>query len=120
MRAVDFSDSISLRDKLLIEEGTEAQWCLFDPIVSVIYGLKYQATKQKELLDKQIRYFNRALGQITNVNEGVRSFKCPELYYLESREYRTNDNVPLLWTQANLLMAFHALENSLSEVDPNF
>lgn len=37
-RTIDFSDNISLRDSLL-NEGEEAQWCIFDPIISTIFGI---------------------------------------------------------------------------------
>ena len=38
---------------------------------------------------------------------------CPELYYLEEGQYVPNDTVPLLWTQANLWMAFKFMKDSL-------
>ncbi len=37
-RTRDFSDEIEARDMLLSRMGDEAQWCLFDPIVSAYYG----------------------------------------------------------------------------------
>jgi phosphorylase kinase alpha/beta subunit len=91
-----------------LQTGEEAQWCLFDPIVSVIYGEKYRATGQDLYFQQQCQYFNRALGQITP------AFRCPELYYLQNGEYIAGDVVPLLWTQANLLLAFQGLQQSLS------
>ena len=39
-RTADFSDDLSSRDKLL-RPGLEAQWCIFDPIISIHYGLRY-------------------------------------------------------------------------------
>ncbi|MEM9906641.1 MAG: glycoside hydrolase family 15 protein [Cyanobacteria bacterium P01_D01_bin.44] len=111
-RTIDFSDDMSARDALLTE-GEEAQWCIFDPIVSVIFGLKYQATGDPTYLDQQVLYFNRALGQLTAEDSTFGGFKCPELYYLENGQYVPNDVTPLLWTQANLLLAFHHLDNSL-------
>ncbi|OGD69620.1 phosphorylase kinase [Candidatus Campbellbacteria bacterium RIFCSPHIGHO2_12_FULL_35_10] len=111
-RTIDFSDNIARRDSLL-KKGQEAQWCIFDPIISVIYGLKYQTSRQEEHLKLQIRYFNRSLGQLTGENCPFGTFKCPELFYLEKGQYVPNDTVPLLWTQANLWMAFKVMNDSL-------
>jgi phosphorylase kinase alpha/beta subunit len=111
-RTIDVSDNIAKRDSLLIE-GQEAQWCIFDPILSVIYGLKYQREWQEEHLKLQTHYFNRSLGQLTGEYSPFGPFKCPELYYLEGKQYVPNDTVPLMWTQANLWMAFKFMEESL-------
>ena len=97
--AGDFSERIELRDEL-VQPGCEAQWCLFDPFLSVIYG-------QRNQLDEQLEFMNRALAQITE--DG----KAPELYYLKDGAYVTNENTPLAWTQANLAAALHELELSL-------
>ena len=95
-------------------EGEEAQWCIFDPIVSSIYGVKWQKTQQVEYLEKQTFYLNRSLGQITAIDSKVGGFKCPELYYLERDKYIPNDATPLLWTQANLYTALKIMEQNLS------
>ncbi|MEM8808832.1 MAG: glycoside hydrolase family 15 protein [Cyanobacteria bacterium P01_G01_bin.38] len=113
-RTIDFSDDMSARDALL-KDDEEAQWCIFDPIVSVIFGLKYQATGDPTYLDQQGLYFNRALGQLTAEDSSFGGFRCPELYYLESGQYVPNDVTPLLWTQANLWLAFHHLAESLGK-----
>jgi hypothetical protein len=111
-RTVDFSDDIASRDRL-VQPGQEAQWCIFDPIISIIYGLKYQQFRQEKYLQAQTHYFNRSLGQLTEENSLFGGFKCPELYYLEEGRYVPNDTVPLLWTQANLWMAFRFMRDSL-------
>lgn len=110
-RTIDVSDNISKRDSLLKAEE-EAQWCIFDPIVSIIYRLKYQKSRKEEHLQLQTYYFNRSLGQLTGEDSPFGAFKCPELYYLEEGKYVPNDTVPLLWTQANLWMAFKFLKNT--------
>ena len=97
----------SARDALLSKKGDEAQWCIFDPIVSAIYGLRFQASGTEEYLDKQAHYLNRSLGQISD------QFECPELYYLQEGRYVPGDVVPLLWTQANLRIALKMMEDSL-------
>ncbi len=110
-RTIDVSDDMSSRDSLL-KAGQEAQWCIFDPIISVIYGKKYQQTKNPEYLQLQTDYFNRSLKQLTPEDSPFGGFKCPELYYLEKGHYVPNDTTPLLWTQANLWIAFKFMEQS--------
>ncbi len=111
------------REKWLQEQGRalkvgeEAQWCIFEPIVSAIFGLKFQGTGEQEYLALQTRYFNRSLGQITGRDFELGEFKCPELYYLENGQYVANDATPLLWTQANLRVAFQMMEASLYQVN---
>lgn len=111
-RTIDFSDNIADRDSLL-KAGQEAQWCIFDPIISIIYGIKYRKYLQKEHLQLQIYYFNRSLGQLTGEDSEFGSFKCPELFYLENEQYVPNDTVPLLWTQANLWMAIKFMKDNV-------
>lgn len=110
-RTIDVSDQMSSRDSLS-QPGEEAQWCIFDPIVSAIYGLRYQKRRDASDLHAQIKYFNRSLSQLTGDDCPFGAFKCPELYYQEDNKYVPNDVVPLLWTQANLWMAFKVMEDS--------
>ncbi|ACK67927.1 hypothetical protein PCC8801_3988 [Rippkaea orientalis PCC 8801] len=111
-RTIDFSEDLSFRDSL-VEENQEAQWCIFDPILSIIFGLKFQATHQEEYLEKQTWYLNRSLGQLTAKDCPAGELKCPELHYLQKGQYVPNDVVPLLWTQANLKIALKFMEDSL-------
>ena len=94
--------------------GEEAQWCIFDPIVSAIWGLKFQRSKKTEDLEQQTHYLNRALGQLTGRDCEFGECKCPELYYLQHGLYVPGDATPLLWTQANLRIALRMMEQSLS------
>lgn len=112
-RTIDFSDNISSRD-ILLEPGKEAQWCIFDPVLSVIYGKRFQKTGEPDYLKLQIKHFNRSLSQLTGEDSPFGSYKCPELYYVENGRYIPNDTVPLLWTQANLLNAFKFMRESLN------
>lgn len=96
-----------------LQAGEEAQWCIFDPIISAIYGLQYQETKNKEFLDKQTYYLNRSLGQLTSEEFQLGGFKCPELYYLQDGKYVPNDSTPLLWTQANLMVALELMSKNV-------
>jgi GH15 family glucan-1,4-alpha-glucosidase len=97
-----------------LQLGEEAQWCIFDPIISAIFGLKFQETKEPQYLEQQTHYLNRSLGQITSSESPLGGFKCPELYYLEKGVYVPGDATPLLWTQANLKVALKMMEKSLS------
>jgi hypothetical protein len=101
-----------------VKQGEEAQWCIFDPIISVIYGIKFQKHRREADLEQQINYLNRALGQVTGENckvgkYNIEQFKCPELYYIQDDKYIPNVSTPLLWTQANLMIALKSIEQSL-------
>ena len=112
MRTADFSSDLSARDAML-EKGQEAQWCIFDPTISTIYGRRYQAHRRPEDLARQIEYLNRSLGQITGPEGPHPAYRCPELYYIEGGKYVPSDATPLLWTQANLMIALNTVEKSL-------
>jgi phosphorylase kinase alpha/beta subunit len=119
-RAADYSSNRAERDaggRL----GGEAQWCIFDPIISVIYGERYLELRQTgagaeadEMLRLQTVYFNRALNQLTGKSKSCAEFLCPEAYCLENGHYVPNDQTPLLWTQANLWLALHQMQKSLA------
>ncbi len=111
-RTADFSNEIEKRDAFL-EPGKEAQWCIFDPIVSTIFGKEYQKTKNADFLENQTHHLNRSLGQITGKNSEFGTYQCPELYHLEDDEYVPSDATPLLWTQANLIIALKTMEDIL-------
>lgn len=111
-RTVDVSDDMSARDRLL-QPGGEAQWCIFDPIISVIHGLRYQQTGDVRQLDLQTQHLNRSLRQLTGEGGSFPPLRCPESYYRENGVWGPNDIVPLLWTQANLRLALHFQEQSL-------
>lgn len=111
-RTIDFSADLSSRDAML-EKGQEAQWCIFDPTISTIYGRRYLSSKNPQHLKLQIEYLNRSLGQISDTAGPYPPFACPELYYKEAGQYVPSDATPLLWTQANLMIALWAMEKSL-------
>jgi phosphorylase kinase alpha/beta subunit len=107
----DVSEHQEQRDALA-RPGEEAQWCIFDPIVSVIAGRRYMRTRNPADLDRQVHHLNRSLGQLTGSDCPRGELLCPEAYYLERGRYVPNDNVPLLWTQANLWLALRAMQVS--------
>jgi GH15 family glucan-1,4-alpha-glucosidase len=109
--SADFSDRLDFRDAFL-QPNCEAQWCIFDPVLSIIYGQRFLANPQdQESHNKQIHYFNRSLRQITP--DG----RCPELYFLKQGRYVANAHTPLAWTQANQALALHILEKAVEIAD---
>jgi phosphorylase kinase alpha/beta subunit len=116
MRTADYSDSMGDRDRLFVPGG-EAHWCIFDPVISLYFGTRFQATGNRDFLRKQTVYFNRSLAQITGDDSPYGAFKCPELYYKERGRMETSEATPLLWTQANLWNAIGGMEKSLRIVE---
>ena len=119
-RTADFSGGIEARNAGL-PPGQEAQWCIFDPILSVIYGQMHLRRKAegkleeaREFLRLQTTYFNRSLTQLTPGLKGDARLKAPEAYYLENGRYVPNDHTPLLWSQANLWLAVNQMAQSVS------
>jgi hypothetical protein len=111
-RTGDFSENMEARD-IHIKPGEEAQWCIFDPIISCIHGLNLlndmEAPEAREERELQAHYLNRAIGQLTADTVNAKPFQCPEAYFLEDGIYIPNEHTPLQWTQANLKMALHWL-----------
>ncbi|MFO0425960.1 MAG: glycoside hydrolase family 15 protein [Planctomyces sp.] len=114
VRTSDFSDDMTARDQML-RPGTEAQWCIFDPILSCIFGARYREHRRAEDLQKQIEYLRRSLAQLTLPGSRFGAWRCPESYFMENGTWVPNDITPLLWTQANLRQALHHLCSSLED-----
>ncbi len=108
-RTADVSERQEARDALA-RPGEEAQWCIFDPIVSIIFGQFYARTGDVADLERQVHHLNRSLGQLTAPDCPQGELLCPEAYYLERGRYASNDLAPLLWTQANLRLALLAMK----------
>lgn len=108
-RTRDFSTGTDMRDRdaLLEHIGEEAQWCLFDPMLSAFYGARFAVSRSTSDLDRQTLHFNRALSQISP------SWGCPEMYYLRQGRYVENPHTPLQWTQANLMVALRAMRTTV-------
>ncbi|EMI17450.1 hypothetical protein RMSM_05621 [Rhodopirellula maiorica SM1] len=112
----DRTDAVSDNDKrrhLEVRRGTEAQWCIFDSIISCIYAQRFQASEDPQDLELQLRYLNRSLQQLTPLDSPFGAHKCPEAYYIEDLDtgvWVPNDSTPLLWSQANLRLALHFAE----------
>ena len=105
-RSSDFASRLEVRDAFL-QPGCEAQWCLFDPLISAIYGKAFAAQPERqELLRLQLEHANRAIAQLDQAG------RCPELYFLKNGKYVANEHTPLAWTQANFSIALQQLEQS--------
>jgi len=108
--SADFSDHLEFRDAHL-QPNCEAQWCIFDPLLSIIYGQRFLADRSHiDDFHKQVHYFNRSLAQLTLSGE------CPELYFLKNGRYIPNAHTPLAWSQANQALALHLMEQSVREM----
>jgi GH15 family glucan-1,4-alpha-glucosidase len=107
--STDFSERLDFRDAHL-QPDCEAQWCIFDPVLSIIYGKRFLAdNSDRASFLKQVHYFNRSLAQVSAAGE------CPELYFLKHGRYIANVHTPLAWTQANQALALHLMEKSIGE-----
>lgn len=113
-RSTDYSNDQASRDSLL-KQGFEAQWCLFDPVISLIAGNWYQSTRDPADLRLQTRHLNRSLHQLTSEDSLFGPYRCPESYYFENEAWGPNDMTPLLWAQSNLRCALHAMKNSVKQ-----
>lgn len=106
-RSTDYSHTTEARDRLL-RAGTEAQWCIFDPVLAVHAARRFARSGDQFEYARMDRHLRRALGQITGPGEWCAPGLCAEAYFLaSSREgvWRPNDQTPLAWTQANLAWA---------------
>lgn len=109
-----FTDEELKERDALLQRGEEAQWCLFDPMVSAYYGTLYQKTMKPEYLSLQQLFLARSLAAITGDDCEFGPWMCCEAYYLCNGKWQPNDNAPLVWTQIDLRMALHEMEKSLS------
>jgi hypothetical protein len=117
-RTVEVSGGRARRDALA-QPGLEAQWCIFDPVLSSYFGRRYRSSGDLADLDQQIWHFNRSLAQLTGAEDPAGALRCPEAYFLEDGCWVPNDHTPLLWTQANLRLAFRSLSRSLERLPQN-
>jgi len=105
-------DELKARDALL-RDGEEAQWCIFDPMLSAYHGTLYRATGEAAYLELQMLHLSRALAAITPDDCEFGGWHAAEAYYLQGSVWRSNDNCPLVWTQANIKVALHEMKLSI-------
>ena len=104
----DYSEDIGGRNELLTRPGDEAQWCIFDPVLSAAFGRRWLLTGERRDFHRQVWHLNRSLAQVTG------EWQCPELYYLKGGRFVCNPQTPLQWTQANLRLALTEMRRSLT------
>lgn len=114
-RTADFSDDLSVRNQLL-QPGGEAQWCLFDPVLSCIHGRRYRESGAAADRRLQLLHLGRSLQQLSPPGGRVPAYRCPESWFCEQGVWQPNDLTPLLWTQQNLLQALHLLQETTAAV----
>lgn len=92
---------------------SEAQWKLFDSLLSSYWGRRYEVSKAMDHRRRQLHYLNRLLAQYIEVKGG--GLRIPELDYKEKEisPWTPNDHVPLIWAQANTLLALKQFEVSV-------
>jgi len=96
-----------------VEPGGEAQWCIFDSIMSAIHGLAFQSSRDPQRLAMQRYHLRRALGHVTGPQCKSGAWKLSESFFRSKGSWIPNDVCPLLWTQANLKLALCIMEMSL-------
>ena len=113
-RTIDLSEDVIQRDDYAVA-GKEAQWCIFDSVISIYWGRVYRHSRAPGHLRDQIKYFNRAISQLIESDDG-RLRLPPEAYFLENGRYVPNDHIPLQWAQANLWRAVCGIRDSFNMV----
>ncbi|CAE7780195.1 Lrguk, partial [Symbiodinium necroappetens] len=109
-------EELKERDRLL-KEGEEAQWCLFDPMVSAFYGRMYQKTKDAKYLTLQQLFLARSLAAITGDSCPYGPWHCAEAARLllgpegnalkaEQRHLRVAATSALLWPPVEPVWAY--------------
>ncbi|HSW79364.1 MAG TPA: hypothetical protein VLG47_01170 [Candidatus Saccharimonadales bacterium] len=109
-------ESLKQRDTLANETErtqSEAQWMLFDSILSAYWGRRFESSHNQGHRRLQLEYMNRYLAQHIQIAGG--GLRIPELKYRETVEsdvWQPNDHTPLLMAQATGLLALHQFEQT--------
>ena len=96
-RTADFSDRLEERARHNIS-GHEAQSTLFDPLLSIYFLRQNQP-------DKALYYLERTLASFIEQGD---HWAMPEAFFFEHDAWVVNDHAPLLWSQANALLALNS------------
>jgi phosphorylase kinase alpha/beta subunit len=100
-------EELKARDALL-KPGEEAQWCLFDPMVSAYYGKLYQKHKKAEYLKLQQLFLSRSLAAITGDDCEFGAWLACEAYYLCKGKWVSNDDTP--WCGHKRICSWHFMK----------
>jgi phosphorylase kinase alpha/beta subunit len=93
---------------------TEAQWTMFDPILSTYWGKRYAESGDETHREKQLHYLDRSLAHLKPHADGQLAMPEADFYQYADGENRwtANDHSPLLWAHANLLTAVRIFEET--------
>ena len=75
-RTIDYSDHMAQRDRLVMP-GQEAQWCIFDPIISIICGLEIPAASSGRTLAAPDRLLEPFIEPIDSRRQPLRGLHVP-------------------------------------------
>lgn len=98
----------------------EAEWTLFDPIMSEIYGQRYLSAGLKRDQKLQQSHFVRSLQWLCEMPQSPGQLKMPEMFVQQTSSvtgkvvHMFNDNGPLLWSAMNLLRALRMMHITAS------
>lgn len=100
--------------------GTEAQWTMFDPLLSAYWGKRYAESQDDAHRNKQLFYLDRSLANLEPQPSG--NLAMPEAYFYDytdgENRWTPNDHTPLLWAHANLLTAVRVFEETTPGSEP--
>jgi len=112
---VAFNDQeIAMRNKLA-KPGEEAQWTIFDSVMSTIYGNLFKESGTFEDLQAQQRHFLRSVAQVTGPDAPTGPWVFPECYYLCDGAWTANDAIGSVWAVSNFLPALQCIEQTLEQ-----
>jgi len=111
----DYMPSKAETTRHVVKAGQEAQWCVFDPILSAIYGKFYAEARDFEDLRLQQFHLGRSLAHVTGEDSQHGPWSCPEGYYLCHDRWIATEAPPSVWTQACLDLALNQLHESLAQ-----
>lgn len=86
-----------------IDEGDEAQWTLFDPLLAAYYLKRHHSTHAESDAKTAAYHLNRTLRTLIRTGNG--DLHLPELFFKQAGTFVPNTIVPLYWAEANLLYA---------------
>lgn len=91
---------------------TEAQWTLFDSLLSAYWGNRYERFRDPIDRQQQLHYLDRMLQQYIRIDE--RNVRIPEMFQKETlgADWAPNEHIPLIWSQANTLLALKQFERT--------
>lgn len=87
------------------------EWSIFDSILSIHWGKRFQTGRDPSQSEKQTAHLNRCLTQLVESEDEDRLL-LPEAYFFEKDGYVPKDHLPLQWAHAVLWRGISALRAS--------